>query len=126
MGIAALHGGVSFIAVLIGLFGFAEIARGLLFEAEYTGTRINRVSGGWDQVRSNFSTLFNGSTIGTIVGAIPAAGADVAAFLSYTYPAGSPRRNSGRSTARACIAASLPQNRRTTPASAARCSRCSF
>jgi putative tricarboxylic transport membrane protein len=29
-------------------------------------------------------TLFNGSTIGTIVGAIPVAGADVAAFLSYT------------------------------------------
>jgi putative tricarboxylic transport membrane protein len=42
------------------------------------------VGSGWDQVRSNFSTLFSGSTIGTIVGAIPAAGADVAAFLSYT------------------------------------------
>jgi putative tricarboxylic transport membrane protein len=84
MGIGSLHGGVSFIAVLIGLFGFAEIARGLLFEAEYTGTRINRVGSGWDQVRSNFSTLLNGSAIGTFVGAIPAAGADVAAFLSYT------------------------------------------
>jgi putative tricarboxylic transport membrane protein len=84
LGVSSLYGGISFIAVLIGLFGFAEIARGLLFEAEYTGTRVNRVGSGWEQVRSNLSTLFNGSTIGTIIGAIPAAGADVAAFLSYS------------------------------------------
>jgi putative tricarboxylic transport membrane protein len=114
MGVASLHGGVSFIAVLIGLFGFAEIARGLLFEAQYAGTRINRVGIGWDKVRNNISTLFSGSTIGTIVGAIPAAGADVAAFLSYTVSRrlASPQQRAlyGKGSYRGIVAAESANN----------------
>jgi putative tricarboxylic transport membrane protein len=83
-GIPSLHGGVSFVSVLIGLFGFAEIARGLLFETDYRTASLNQIRFSFRQLRANLGTMFNGSVIGTIVGAIPAAGADVAAFLSYS------------------------------------------
>lgn len=81
----ALVGGLSFIAVLIGVFGFAEIARGLLFERDAESPPLNRVSILWNEIRQHFKTLIAGSSIGTFIGAVPAAGADVAAFISYSF-----------------------------------------
>lgn len=113
-GLPSLHGGVSFVAVLIGLFGFAEIARGLLFEGDYRSARINRVGLALRQLRANLSVLFCGSTTGTIIGAIPAAGADVAAFLSYTisrrFASPAQREVYGKGSYRGIIAAESANN----------------
>lgn len=83
-GISDLYGGVNFVAVLIGLFGFAEIARGLLFERDHPSGMLNRVSVNWRELKKNIGNFFNSSIIGTIIGIVPAAGADIAAFVSYT------------------------------------------
>lgn len=83
-GIKSLVGGVSFVAVLIGVFGFAEIARGLLFERDAETIPVNRVKVLWHQIRQHFRTLLSGCSIGTFIGAVPAAGADIAAFISYS------------------------------------------
>jgi putative tricarboxylic transport membrane protein len=113
-GIPALYGGVSFVSVLIGLFGFTEIARGLLFEADYKSASLNRIRISWRQLRDNLATLFNGSAIGTFVGALPAAGADVAAFLSYTVSRrlASPKQRAeyGKGSYRGIIAAETADN----------------
>lgn len=83
-GIPSLQGGISFVAVLIGLFGFAEIARGLLLEKEAAVVPVNRVTLSWRELKRNIGTLFAGSSIGTFIGAVPAAGADIAAFMAYS------------------------------------------
>jgi putative tricarboxylic transport membrane protein len=84
MGMNELYGGISFIAVLIGLFGFTEIARGLLFEKDHPAGQLNRVQVNWFELKRNIGNLIRSSGIGTIVGVIPAAGADIASFLAYT------------------------------------------
>lgn len=83
-GIPFLYSGLSFIAVLIGLFGFAEIARGLLLEDPYTVSKISRVGVPWREMPRNAWNILRSSSLGAIIGAIPAAGADIAAFLSYS------------------------------------------
>ena len=84
-GYAFLYGGIGFIAVLIGLFGFAEIARGLLMEEHIEVSRLgNRVQISWRTLGRNVANVLRSSTLGAVVGAVPAAGADIAAFLAYS------------------------------------------
>ena len=65
-------------------------------------------------LRDNLATMFNGSAIGTFVGALPAAGADVAAFLSYTVSRrlASPKQRAeyGKGSYRGIIAAETADN----------------
>lgn len=87
-GFTILRDGVNFIVVLIGLFVLAE-----MFQLAYRGTIIHRDStaeGGFDQVRDAFTTVISkpkdflrGMLIGTFIGSLPGAGADVANFVSY-------------------------------------------
>lgn len=85
-GNADLLGGVSLIPAMIGLFAVSEILRFSL-----TPTEINAVS---SQVGSVFRGMgrlivkyrkqtLRGSVLGTAVGALPGAGADIAAWMSY-------------------------------------------
>ena len=82
-GLPSLYGGLSFVAVLIGLFGFAEIARGLVFEKDGDRAVINRVSVHWRALVENLRSIVVSSGIGTFIGILPAAGADTAAYVSY-------------------------------------------
>lgn len=113
-GIKALVGGVSFVAVLIGVFGFAEIARGLLFERDAESVPVNRVRILWRQIRQHFKTLISGSSIGTFIGAVPAAGADIAAFIAYSFSRrlATPRERQqyGKGSYRGIIAAESANN----------------
>jgi len=83
-GLDILEDGISYIPVLIGLFGLSEILRVL---PKPGSTSIPAEVG---RVVPPFRTLWKFSRaslrsglIGTIIGAIPGAGANVAAFLSY-------------------------------------------
>jgi putative tricarboxylic transport membrane protein len=82
-GLPSLYGGLSFVAVLIGLFGFAEIARGLVFERDGGMNVINRMSVNWRALVENLRSIVVSSGIGTFIGILPAAGADTAAYVSY-------------------------------------------
>ena len=78
-------GGISYVPALIGLFGIAEV----LVNVEQKGLRspviqkIRNVLPSWDEAKQCLSTIFRGGVIGTLIGALPGTGADIAAFVSY-------------------------------------------
>lgn len=80
-----LFDGLPFIPAMIGFFGFAE----LLVQAEEilnqrrVPQKITRVLPRWKDFRAILRTSVRGGLIGTVVGAIPGTGGNIAAFLSY-------------------------------------------
>jgi len=83
-----LIGGVSFIPVMIGLFGLSEILKNLTKKEELNASTIKGF--GKLPFLEAIKTLWNyklrffiSSTIGVFIGALPGAGADIAAWVSY-------------------------------------------
>ena len=83
-GLDMLEDGVSYIPVLIGLFGLSEILR-VLPRKDYVGIpeAVGRVVPPVRTLWKHARTAVRSGLIGTIIGAIPGAGANVASFLSY-------------------------------------------
>lgn len=87
-GFTILRDGIDFIVVLIGLFVIAE-----MFQLAVRGTIQEQgvsIEGGFDQIKSAYRTVVShpvqflqGTLIGTFIGSLPGAGADVANFVSY-------------------------------------------
>ncbi|HBT39582.1 MAG: Uncharacterized protein XD58_0642 [Thermotoga sp. 50_1627] len=86
--VTELMDGVSFIPAMIGLFGLSEV---LKRTSEKSRLQLSAVS---EVVRPNLKetfahiwnhkfTLLRGALVGTFIGALPGAGADVAAWVSY-------------------------------------------
>lgn len=82
-----LLGGIGFISVMIGAFAFAELMRRA---SGFTGKRLNvslSVSGRplpsaktiWEQR----TPIVRGGVLGTMIGVLPGAGADIAAWVAY-------------------------------------------
>lgn len=87
-GITDLLGGIGMIPILIGLFAVSEVLRrvsSLKPSLEiYTGTLKSNIFKGVMQVwRKHFKCFIRGNIVGIIIGALPAAGADIAAWISY-------------------------------------------
>ena len=88
LGMPELYGGLDFIAIMIGVFGLAEVFRAVQArESEATQTPQNR---GGPAVREalaalfrNLPTFFRSSILGAFIGALPGAGADIAAWAAY-------------------------------------------
>lgn len=97
-GIRALSGGLALIPVLVGIFAISELvvqmakvlaerlerkaaaqAAGLVFE-DYDASR-DKLS--WRDARRLLRATAIGTTTGTFIGALPGAGASLAAFISY-------------------------------------------
>lgn len=86
-GIMNLQGGVGFISVMIGAFALAELFRKAtahehsepIAKPKITGRPFVSAKSLWEQ-RSH---IFRGGIIGTLVGALPGAGADIASWVSY-------------------------------------------
>jgi putative tricarboxylic transport membrane protein len=84
-----LIGGVSFVAVVIGLFGIGEVLQNILDGQHKSAPEVNAADmrrefwpSGRDWKESRF-TFLRASLIGFIVGVVPGAGASVAAFIAY-------------------------------------------
>ena len=87
LGNSELMGGVGMIPMMIGMFAVSEIIR---FAAdtspqgelvvEHVG---NVFSGQWGLAKKYWLQILRGSSLGTLVGALPGAGADIAAWMSY-------------------------------------------
>lgn len=82
-----LTGGISFIPVLIGLFAFSQ---GLITTEENFGKmmkkvtpKIKRTIPTMEDVKRVFPTMLRSSIIGTVIGAIPGTGGDIASWVSY-------------------------------------------
>ncbi|WP_291296505.1 tripartite tricarboxylate transporter permease [Elioraea sp.] len=86
-GVTDLMSGVSFIPAMIGLFAVSEVLRGMAdpeSQASLPQQRIGNVFRGLGTVtRRYWPNALRGNAIGTIVGALPGAGADIAAWVAY-------------------------------------------
>jgi TctA family transporter len=86
-GSAELAGGLTLIPIMIGMFAVSEILRSVArIEQpwEMAQAKIGNVMRGmWALTRRYPLQLLRGSTLGTAIGALPGAGADIAAWMSY-------------------------------------------
>lgn len=83
-GNSLLEDGISYVPILIGLFGLTEILR-VLPQKSPTGipSEVGRVIPPFSTIWKYSRTAVRSGLIGTVIGAIPGAGANVASFLSY-------------------------------------------
>jgi len=86
-GNAELTGGIGMIAMMIGMFAISEIIRFVVDTsppAELVVEKLGSVlSGQWALAKKYPKQILRGSVLGTAVGALPGAGADIAAWMSY-------------------------------------------
>ncbi|MFC7376507.1 tripartite tricarboxylate transporter permease [Brachybacterium sp. GCM10030267] len=99
-----LYRGVDFIAAMIGLFGLSEVLRAVTARRGES-MPIPKIAG-QGTVRPAFSALWRykgrvaaGSGIGGVVGALPGAGADIAAWIAYAFTRATSRRGSAKNAA---------------------------
>ena len=85
-GVNDLNSGLPFIAVIIGLFGIAELFDQLLTHREHHVKPISSL-GRWWPTRSEYRQMARpfgvSSVIGMIVGVVPAAGGDIAGLIGW-------------------------------------------
>ena len=98
-GIEALYDGIPFIPAMIGLFGLSEALRsaGGTSSSSDTGVRVEPASWkeGLGAIRARWALILRSSGLGAIIGALPGAGADIAAWGAY----GMAKKTHGRSEA---------------------------
>ena len=80
--------GVNFIPVMIGLFGLSEVLRNLIQPQTFERTakiieQLPSAAKLWLTVWKHKFLVIRSSIVGTLVGALPGAGADIAAWASY-------------------------------------------
>jgi TctA family transporter len=87
LGNAELMGGIGMIPMMIGMFAISEIIRYVVDTsppAEVVVEKVGNVMRGqWELAKKYPVQILRGSTLGTAVGALPGAGADIAAWMSY-------------------------------------------
>lgn len=79
-----LMGGIPFVVAMIGFFGVAEA----LVQLEHVDKRpvkqaLSRIVPSWRDIRRYFRVGLRASGIGTLIGALPGTGGDIAALLAY-------------------------------------------
>jgi putative tricarboxylic transport membrane protein len=82
-----MTGGIGMISMMIGMFAISEIIRYVVDNsppAELVKEQVGNVlKGQWALARKYPAQILRGSVLGTAVGALPGAGADIAAWMSY-------------------------------------------
>ena len=83
-----LLSGVSFIPLVIGVFGFSQVIDMVVNRKHYQSTAFKKVTIresilNKEEMRRITPTITRGGLLGTIVGVMPGAGATAAAFISY-------------------------------------------
>lgn len=86
-GSVELMGGVSFIPAMIGMFAISEVLRYVASNRDVIPVPAHKSSGvfkGLGAILSKYRfNIFRGSSIGAVVGILPGAGADIAAWIAY-------------------------------------------
>jgi TctA family transporter len=83
-----LLGGISFIPLMVGMFAVSEVLRFVVSSRQgplvLAQERIGNVfKGQWELVKRYPLAIVRGSGVGTLIGALPGAGADIAAWITY-------------------------------------------
>jgi putative tricarboxylic transport membrane protein len=88
-GTLSLMEGIHFIPVMIGIFAVAEVLRALIHppRADARMARVQKIDFGeaFRTIWRYKGNLGRGSVVGTLIGALPGAGSDIAAWVSYGY-----------------------------------------
>lgn len=85
-GVVELWGGISFIAVMIGMFGVAEALVQLRhIDKQAVKQTITRIVPSWASVRKYLPLSLQTSGIGVLIGALPGTGGDIAALMAYDH-----------------------------------------
>jgi len=85
-GFPTMMGGISFIAVMIGMFGVSEALMQLhSVNTAAVKQKIGRIVPSFGTIRKYFGLSLQTSTIGVIVGALPGTGGDIAALMAYDH-----------------------------------------
>ncbi len=86
-GSVELMGGISFIPAMIGMFAMSEVLRdisGVRPQIKLPDRKLgNPLAGIPRLLLRHYRNVLRGSTIGTVIGALPGAGGDMAAWVSY-------------------------------------------
>jgi putative tricarboxylic transport membrane protein len=85
-GIVEMMEGPPFIPTLIGLFAVSEVFNEVQKTAQLhqIKAKLDQYLPSWADIKYCFRELCRSSIIGTVIGAIPGAGGDIAAFISYS------------------------------------------
>lgn len=86
-GNSEMTGGIGMIPMMIGMFAISEVIRYVVDTsppAELVVEKVGNVMRGqWELAKKYPKQILRGSVLGTAVGALPGAGADIAAWMSY-------------------------------------------
>jgi putative tricarboxylic transport membrane protein len=82
-GYARLMGGVDLIALMVGLFGIAEVFLGLEEARVTIATKIRNVLPRWAELRQAWPAIMRGTGIGFLLGLLPGCAPGVTVFLAY-------------------------------------------
>jgi putative tricarboxylic transport membrane protein len=88
-GILGLDNGISFIAVLIGMFAVSQSLINLEshFSHMFYKGKVTGLLPTWNEFKESFGSIVRGSVLGTFIGMLPGAGATASAFMSYSLEA---------------------------------------
>lgn len=82
-----LMGGIAMVPCLIALYAFSQglsnIEEGDGAGRVKTQTKLTRVLPSWADIKLTFTTILRSSVLGTIIGAIPGTGGDIASWVGY-------------------------------------------
>lgn len=82
-----MMGGIGMIPMMIGMFAISEVIRFLVDTSPSAPPVVGQVGsvlrGQWELAKTYPKQVLRGSVLGTAVGALPGAGADIAAWMSY-------------------------------------------
>ncbi len=85
-GLPDLRSGISFVAVMIGMFGISEALVQLHdVHKEAVRQQISRIVPSWQTILKYLPLSLRCSTIGVIIGALPGTGGDIAALMAYDH-----------------------------------------
>lgn len=85
-GTPELLAGVKYLPVLIGLFGLTEVINVMSRRSAVPiPKKVGRVLPPWSFLRKYWKSAVRSSAVGTIIGVIPGAGANISAFVSYNF-----------------------------------------
>ncbi|RYG89215.1 C4-dicarboxylate ABC transporter permease [Loktanella sp. IMCC34160] len=81
-----LEGGISFIAVMIGMFGISEALQQLHnVDKAAVRQKISKIVPSFGTIRKYLPLSLQTSSIGVVIGALPGTGGDIAALMAYDH-----------------------------------------
>jgi putative tricarboxylic transport membrane protein len=85
-GVVELWNGINPVAVMIGMFGLSEALMQLHhLDKPAIKQKLDKIIPSWSDVKKYLPLSLQTSSIGTVIGALPGTGGDIAALISYDY-----------------------------------------